>query len=337
MPGRHRILLTHTPEARANYFGETALERLRVLSDVVERQTEDMLDCESLIQTAAGCTIIISDRTTPGYTEIFDRLPDLVAFLRVAVDIRNIDVEAASRAGVLICQAGRSWVPAVSELILGLMIDISRGVSRANIPYKQNRAPEILVGRQLSGATAGIIGYGHLGRRMAEILSALGMQILICDPYVTVDEPGIRQVDKDTLLGLSDYVLPLAVATEETENLIGAAELARMKPSGFLINASRGNLVDEAALALALDAGAIAGAAMDVGRAPDQMPTPSLAVRRNVVATPHIGGLTREAAEGQALETVAQTAEIVSGQIPSGAVNAGSAGRLRAATPRALL
>jgi D-3-phosphoglycerate dehydrogenase len=331
MPGRHRIFLTHDPEARVNYFGETALERLRTLGDVVERQSEHILGSEELIQGAAGCTIIVSDRTTPGYAEIFDRLPDLQTFLRVAVDIRNIDVEAASRAGVLVCQSGRSWVPAVTELILGLMIDISRGVSRANIAYKQGRAPEILTGRQLAGATAGIIGYGHLGRRMAEILAMLGMEVLVADPYVTVDRPGIRQVDKETLLAASDYVLPLAVATEETENLIGAAELARMKPSAFLINASRGNLVDEAALTQALDARTIAGAAMDVGRAPDQMPTPSLAARPDVVATPHIGGLTREAAEGQALEIVAQAAEIVAGRIPKGAVNADSARRLQAA------
>ena len=331
MPGRHRIFLTHGPEARTNYFGETALKRLRTLGDVVERQTEDILDSETLIRSAAGCTIIVSDRTTPGYAEIFDRLPDLLAFLRVAVDIRNIDLEAASRAGVLVCQSGRSWVPAVTELILGLMIDISRGVSRANIAYKQGSAPDIAMGRQLAGSTAGIIGYGHLGRRMAEILAMLGMEVLVADPYVTVDKPGIKQVDRETLLAMSDYVLPLAIATEETENLIGAAELARMKPSAFLINASRGNLVDEAALTRALDAGEIAGAALDVGRAPDQMPTPSLAARPDVVATPHIGGLTCEAAEGQALEIVAQVAEIVAGRIPAGAVNAGTARRLQTA------
>ncbi len=273
MPARHRIFLTHPPEARATYFGERALKSLRELGDVVERQTEDTLDSEALMRAASGCSLIISDRATPGYAEIFTRLPELVAFLRVAVDIRNIDVDAASSAGVLVCQAGRSWVPAVSELILGLMIDISRGVSRANIAYKQDRAPDILMGRQLAGATAGIIGYGHLGRRMAEILSMLGMRILVADPYVVIGQPGIRQVPMTMLLEESDYVLPLAIATEETENLIGAAELARMKPSSFLVNASRGNLIDEAALAQALDAGAIAGAALDVGRAPDQMPT----------------------------------------------------------------
>jgi D-3-phosphoglycerate dehydrogenase len=102
-----------------------------------------------------------------------------------------------------------------------------------------------------------------------------------------------------------------------------------MRPNAFLVNLSRGNLIDEAALIAALDEQRIAGAALDVGRAPDQMPSPHLAARADVVATPHMAGLTTEAIEGQALETVAQVAEIVRGHAPAGAVNAQHAGRLR--------
>jgi D-3-phosphoglycerate dehydrogenase len=120
----------------------------------------------------------------------------------------------------------------------------------------------------------------------------------------------------------------LAVANEATENLVDAAAFALMKPSAYFINLSRGNLVDEAALARALDEGKIAGAAMDVGRAPDQMPSPALAARADVIATPHIAGLTPEAIEHQALETVQQVAELLAGRIPNGAVNAASASRI---------
>jgi D-3-phosphoglycerate dehydrogenase len=120
----------------------------------------------------------------------------------------------------------------------------------------------------------------------------------------------------------------LAVANEQTENLINAQAFARMKPTAFFVNASRGNLVDEAALQQALDEGRIAGCAMDVGRAPDQMPTPALARHPKVIATPHIGGLTPEAIAHQALETVAQVAEILQGGAPKGAVNADRATRL---------
>ena len=102
-----------------------------------------------------------------------------------------------------------------------------------------------------------------------------------------------------------------------------------MKPTAFLVNLSRGNLIDEAALAKALDERWIAGASMDVGRAPDQMPSPFLAARPDVIATPHTAGLTPEAIEFQAVETVAQAAEIIAGRIPKGAVNAASAARMK--------
>ncbi|CAM5190366.1 Glyoxylate/hydroxypyruvate reductase B [Castellaniella defragrans] len=120
----------------------------------------------------------------------------------------------------------------------------------------------------------------------------------------------------------------LAVATEETENLMNASAFSRMKPTAFFINASRGNLVDEAALLSVLDAGRIAGCAMDVGRAPDQLPSPQLATHPKVIATPHMAGLTPAAVEFQALQTVEQVGVILSGRAPEGAVNAAQATRL---------
>jgi len=238
-------------------------------------------------------------------------------------------VEAASAHGVLVTQASRSWVPAVSELVIGLMIDAARGISRADAAYKAGRAPQVGLGRQLAGATAGIIGCGPLGRRVAELALAFGMTVLVHDPYVTVEHGEIEQVELGELLRRADFVVPLAVATEETENLIGAPQLQLMRPDAFLINLSRGNLIDEAALAAALDEKRIAGAALDVGRAPDQMPSPQLAARADVVATPHMAGLTQPAIEGQALETVVQVGEIVAGRAPKGAVNAAQAQRLQ--------
>jgi D-3-phosphoglycerate dehydrogenase len=143
-----------------------------------------------------------------------------------------------------------------------------------------------------------------------------------------VTEAGIEHVEFGALLERSDYVVCLAIAVPETENLMNDAAFARMKAGASFVNVSRGNLVDEAALARALDSGHIRGAAMDVGRAPDQMPTPALARRHDVIATPHVGGLTPQAIEHQALETVAQVAEIVKGRAPKGAVNVPQATRL---------
>jgi D-3-phosphoglycerate dehydrogenase len=148
------------------------------------------------------------------------------------------------------------------------------------------------------------------------------MEVLVADPFVTIDDADIKHVALDDLLGRVDYVVCLAIANEQTENLIGQAALARMQPHAFFVNLSRGNLVDEQALAAALREQRIAGAAMDVGRAPDQMPTPELARLPNVIATPHIGGLTPQAIEHQAAETVRQVASIIKGEAPAGAVNA---------------
>ena len=147
------------------------------------------------------------------------------------------------------------------------------------------------------------------------------MKVLVSDPYAQVDDRRFIKLPLDELLGQADYVVCLAIANEETENLMDAAAFARMKPDAFFINMSRGNLVDEAALAKALTEGRIAGAAMDVGRAPDQMPSPELARLPNVIATPHIGGLTPPASESQAFDTVRQVEALVKGEVPPGAAN----------------
>jgi D-3-phosphoglycerate dehydrogenase len=317
-----KILLAHTPEMRNNYYGERSLNGLRALGDVVLHEGNDALDALSLVRAAADADIIVADRMTEGRGEIFAQLPKLSAFVRCAVDIRNVDVEAASKAGVLVTRAGPGFVQAVAELAVGFMVDLSRGVSRATADYQAGRKVEARMGRQLAGSRIGIIGYGSIGRYLAEIAKTLRMEILVADPFAAVGDSAIRHVSLDELLSASDYVVCLAIANEATENLIGEAALSRMQTHAVFINLSRGNLVDEAALAKALRERRIAGAAMDVGRAPDQMPTPALAALANVVATPHVGGLTPQAIEYQALETVRQVEAIVSGEVPQGAVNA---------------
>jgi D-3-phosphoglycerate dehydrogenase len=317
-----KILLTHTPQARRQYYGERSLNGLQALAQVILHEAGDALDAAGLIEAARDVDIIVADRLTEGPAEIFPQLPRLRAFVRCAVDIRNIDVEAASTAGVLVTRAGPGFVPSVAELAIGFLVDLSRGISRTAADYHSARMPEVMMGRQLAGSVLGIIGYGSIGRYLAEIAKALGMEILVADPYATVTAQGIRQVPLEDLLQRSDYVVCLAVANAATENLIGQAALARMRPHAFFINLSRGNLVDEAALALALRENRIAGAAMDVGRARDQMPTPDLARLPNVIATPHIGGLTPPAIESQSLETVHQVEAIIAGKAPVGAVNA---------------
>ena len=322
------ILLTHTPSMRANYYGARALAGLQALGDVRLHEGADPLEGAALIAAASGCQIMVADRATAVPAEVLDALPELAVVLRVAVDIRNIDVAAASRNGILVTHAGRSWVPAVSELVIGLMIDAARGMSRANIAYKRGDAPSVDLGRQLHGSTAGIIGFGPLAQRVAQLCLGFGMRVIVHDPYVTVAGPGLEAVPLEMIFTDADFVVPLAVATDETECIVNAERLRMMKPDALLVNLSRGNLIDEAAPARALDEGWIAGAALDVGRAPDQMPSPHLAVRPAVSATTHIGGLTQDAIEGQALETVEQVRALLDGRVPIGAANDAQATRL---------
>jgi D-3-phosphoglycerate dehydrogenase / 2-oxoglutarate reductase len=317
-----RVLLAHTPEFRRQYYGERALKELQALADVGLHQAGEPLDAKGLIKAAQSADIIVCDRMTEGRAEIFSKLPSLRAFVRCAVDIRNIDVAAASVVGVLVTRASPGFVPAVAELALGFMIDLSRGISRTTADYHAGRKPEVRMGRQLAGSRIGIIGYGSIGRHLAMLAKALGMEMLVADPHVTVSDPDVKHLSLQELLGRADYVVCLAVANEETEKLIDGSALAQMQTHAFFINLSRGNLVDETALAAALRENRIAGAAMDVGRAPDQMPMPELAKFPNVVATPHIGGLTPQAIEHQAMETVRQVAVIIRGEAPVGAVNA---------------
>ncbi len=248
------ILLTHTPHMRRHYYGERSLEGLQALGDVLLHEGDEALDAAALVAAAKDADIIVADRKTEGPGEIFGKLPKLRAFVRCAVDIRNIDVEAASKAGRA-GDAGESRLPtSVSELAIGYMVDLSRGISRATAEYHAGQMPDIVMGRQLAGSTAGIIGYGSIGRHLAPILKALGMKVLVADPYAKVDDPDIKHVSLEELLTQSDYVVCLVVATEETENLMNAAAFARMQPHAVFINLSRGNLVDEAALLAALKA-----------------------------------------------------------------------------------
>ncbi len=324
-----RILLTHTPHMLANYYGDQALAALRRHGDVRLNTSGRVLDDTAALIAAVGdADIIVADRTVPVGAAVFAALPGLKAVCRVAVDISTIDVAAASRHGVLVTRATPGFVAAVTELAIGFMVDLARGVSSAVVDYRAGVEPSPRPGRQLAGATVGIIGYGMIGRNLAPIALALGMRVLVTDPYAEIDNPALRQVPLTTLLGEADFVVCLALATPETENLMNAAAFARMKRGAFFINLSRGGLVDEAALQNTLEIGHLAGAAVDVGRAPDQKPTPILAGRANVIATPHIGGLTPEAAEHQAFDTVRQVEELAKGSMPPGAVNAEHATRL---------
>src|SRR6185437_16479670 len=164
-----RILLTHIPDMLANYYGARALAALRELGEVRLNDTGKVLDAKALAQAARGCEIVVSDRQTPGPAEFFAGAPDLVAFLRVAVDIRNIDVAAASAHGILVTHATPGFIASVAEMAIGFMIDCGRFITEAASIYRSGKDPEARMGRQLKGSSGGIIGYGVIGEYLAPL------------------------------------------------------------------------------------------------------------------------------------------------------------------------
>jgi len=317
-----KILLTHTPFMRENYYGARALKGLREIAEVHTHEGTDPLNPDELIITSANADIIIADRMTAVPAKVFTHLPNLKAVLRCAVDVRNIDVDAASSQGILVTHAKPGFIESVAELTIGYLVDLSRGVSHYSNTYRSGIVPKAVMGRQLSGTNLGIVGYGAIARHLAHLAHVMGMCVSIYDPYVIAKEDHVEQVIFEELLKKSDHVVCLAVATEETENLFDYSAFQKMKNDAYFINPSRGNLVDEPSLVKALKEGLIAGAALDVGRALDQMPTPHIAQLPNVIATPHIGGLTPPAIMAQSLDTVEQTNELAKGAIPHGSLNA---------------
>jgi D-3-phosphoglycerate dehydrogenase len=320
--------LTHSPEDLDAYYGR-ALPELQAVADVVLNPLSRDLETSELIEAASQCDVIIAHRSTPGEAEVFSGLPHLLAFLRCAVDISTIDVPAASAEGVLVGRADKSFIASTAELALALMLDLARNVTESTIDVRSGGRPSQRLGVQLEGSVVGIIGYGAIGAHLAVMLRHLGMQVLVADPLADASGEGFEQCEFDDLLARSDFVLPLAPATPATEDLIDAEALRMMRPGAMLVNISRGELLDEDAVADALDSGHLGGLAMDVGRGADQRPSPGLAQRHGVVSTPHLGGLTPNNADAQAFSSVEQIEAILHGVMPPRTVNAESAHRLR--------
>lgn len=324
-----KVFLTYTDDEFTSYYSEAGLAELQRHAQVTRNTSGRVLQGRELAEAAAGCQVIVAHRSAPGLASTFEHAPVLVAFVRGAVDISTVDLNAASAHGVLVTRASAGFGHAVAELGLGMMIDLARGISRARHDYLRSREPVLAKGLQLGACTLGIVGYGHIGRHLAAIAGAIGMRVKVCDPHIPQDQLGAMAESFDELLRTSDFVVCLAAATPETANLMDARAFGLMRQGASFINLSRGELVDEDALEAALDAGHLRGAGLDVGRAPDQKPSARFVGRPDVVLMPHVGGMTFQAREHQTMDTVRQVAALAAGRVPEGAVNVAAAFRLK--------
>jgi D-3-phosphoglycerate dehydrogenase / 2-oxoglutarate reductase len=258
---------------------------------------------------------------TAGLLERADRLKVIG---RAGVGVDNVDLDAASRRGIVVANAPESTIVSAAEHTLGLLLALSRGIPQAHAALKEGRWERSrFAGLELAGKTLGLVGFGRIGRQVARLARALEMRVVAHDPYVAAERFGELGVERfeslRELLAASDFVSLHLTLTDDTHGLIGAEELAAAKDGVRIVNAARGELVDEEALVAALRSGKVAGAALDVfGAEPYSGPLLEL---ENVVVTPHLAASTQEAQDRAGVIVAEQVAAALEGRVVTNAVN----------------
>ncbi|HYB92565.1 MAG TPA: hydroxyacid dehydrogenase, partial [archaeon] len=230
--------------------------------------------------------------------EIIEEGKNLKVVGRAGTGLDNIDVEAAKKRGIDVLNTAEAPAESVAELTIGLMLSLVRQISQADQAMKAGKwIKKELVGSMLKGKTLGIVGFGRIGSHLALIAKAIGMNILVSDPYVDrhiIEKIGARYVPLEQLLKEADVVTVHVPLNPETRYMIGEKQFQIMKKGSCIINTSRGAIVDEKALLKALQTGKLTGAALDVFEV--EPPTDmSLVEMPNVICTPHVGAQTKEA------------------------------------------
>lgn len=250
---------------------------------------------EALCSDAANADAVIVRSATTVDRTLIDAAPRLRVIARAGVGVDTIDLEAARQRGIVVLNAPEATTESVAELALAGLLCLARSIAAADRSMKDGRWEKArFAGRELSGATLGLVGCGRIGRRVAVLAQAFGMRVLAFDPAPLPSELGVESVDLDTLCARADYVSLHAPATAASRHLLDASRLARCKRGVRIVNTARGELVDEAALLAALDSGHVGGAALDVFETEPPTRT-ALVAHANVVTTPHIAASTAEA------------------------------------------
>lgn len=264
-----------------------AVENIRKAGQVVYKPAN--LDLE--LKDAEVLVVRSATRVTK---EMLEKAPKLKIVFRAGVGVDNIDVEACKARGVAVKNTPQASTNAVAELAIGCIIGLFRNLGRAHHAMKQGKwEKKALMGREIEGKTLGIIGCGRIGCAVAQKALALGMRVIAYNPPPRVDCAGVRYVEMGELLAQSDVITIHASSSRDTENMINAQAIAKMKRGAYLVNLARGSMVDEEALYNALKEGKLGGAALDVYK--EEPYKGKLLELENVIFTPHIGGSTLEA------------------------------------------
>jgi glyoxylate reductase len=283
-------------------------------------------ELDALLEGCDGAITLLTDRIDG---PVLDRHPGLRVISNFAVGHDNIDVPAASERGVLICNTPEVLTNATADHTWALLLAAARRIPES-IAYVQDGkwktwGPMLLLGQEVSGATIGIVGLGRIGKEVAKRARGFEMRVLAFDPFedaAFAHEYGVTYVPLEQLLDESDYVTLHVTLTDETHHLIAAAELARMKPTAVLVNASRAPVVDTDALVDALRSGAIFAAALDVTDPEPLSPDHPLVTLTNCIVVPHTASATVQTRDSMAKLAARNLLAGLRGERPPAAVNA---------------
>ncbi len=306
----------------ADPIAPDGIRALQEYGDVVVKPGASAEDLNCLLSDCVALIVRSQTRVTASMIEAGKRLRVIG---RAGIGTDNIDVETASRRGIVVVNAPTAVVVAAAEHTLALILSLFRRIPQAHQSVAEGRWERgKFVGTELRGKTVGIVGLGNIGVEVARRLSAFDVRLVGSDPYVTADYAsrlGVELLPLDDLLEVADLVSVHVPLTASTRGLIGPAQLARMKPGARIVNCARGGVIDEAALIRVLDDGRLAGAALDVFV--EEPPTnPLLLGNRRVVLTPHLGASTEEAQIAASLEVAQQVIAVLEGRPVRYAVNA---------------
>ena len=327
MTGKAKVVLTDYVWQSLDVEQKT-LEGLAILVPMQTKKPEEFLteaqDCDALLNTYAG----------PITAEAMARMPKCRIIARYGIGVDTIDLDAATQAGIIVTNNPTYCIEEVAEHTLAVLLACARKVALYD-RLVRGGAWEVPPGKpifRLSGRTLGLVGFGNIARQVALRAAAFGMRVLFADPFVQERQlpvPGAK-VELDELLRESDFVSLHPPLTRETRKMINAEVLSRMKPSAWLINCSRGPVVDTDALVVALDARQIAGCALDTTD-PEPLPDPHhLRGRDNVIITPHVAWYSEQALVGLQAGAPNEVRRVLSGEWPLNVVNREVKGRNRA-------
>jgi D-3-phosphoglycerate dehydrogenase len=279
---------------------------------------------EGILQVAAGADglLVTYAKIT---ADIIGRMPRCRVISRFGIGVDNVDVAAASAAGIVVTKVPDYCIDEVSDHTMALLLALVRKIPSSNARTHAGRweMKAVVPIHRLRGTCLGLVGFGRIPQLVAPKAKAFGIRVLACDPYLADEafaRAGVERAGFEDLLAGSDYVSIHSPLSPETTGLFGAAAFARMKPTAFLINTARGPIVDEAALADALDAGRLAGAALDV-MAQEPPPPSRLFGRDNVIITPHTSFYSEESLVELQTKAAEEVASVLSGRAPRHAVN----------------